>query len=76
MSPNNDGQNDTWKISNPTLIKDYAVTILDQGGNKVFGVSNNYNNEFDAKDVLDGVYYYFIKEGTTVKYKGTLTITR
>jgi gliding motility-associated-like protein len=80
MSPNGDGQNDTWKVSVPGLIKDYSVTIIDSYGKTVFSVSNNYNNDFDGKlggqDLPDGVYYYLIKDGNTAKFKGSITLTK
>ncbi len=80
MSPNNDGQNDTWKISNTSVIKDCAITIVDMWGNKVFSVSNNYNNEFDGtsagRKLLDGVYYYVISENGKTKYSGSITILK
>ncbi len=80
MSPNGDGQNDTWKVSTPALIKDYSVTIIDSYGKTVFSVGNNYNNEFDGKlggqELPDGVYYYVIKDGNDTKFKGSITLTK
>ncbi len=80
MSPNGDGQNDTWKVSVPGLIKDYSVTIIDSYGKTVFSTGSNYNNEFDGKlggkDLPDGAYYYFIKDGNAIKYKGSITLTK
>jgi gliding motility-associated-like protein len=80
MSPNGDGQNDTWKVSVPGLIKDYSVTIIDSYGKTVFTVGNSYNNEFDGKlggqELPDGVYYYFIKDGNDTKFKGSITLTK
>ncbi|MCC6371844.1 MAG: gliding motility-associated C-terminal domain-containing protein, partial [Bacteroidia bacterium] len=80
MSPNGDGKNDVWKVNSPSLIKDYSILIIDSYNQTVYTKDNNYNNEFDGKrngELLpDGVYYYFIKEGTTVKYKGSITLTK
>lgn len=80
MSPNNDGQNDTWKINNLSVIKDDAITIVDAWGNRVFSVENNYNNEFDGtsggKKLADGVYYYIISENGKTKYSGSITILK
>ena len=80
MSPNGDGQNDTWKVSVPGLIRDYSVVIIDSYGKTVFSTANHYNNEFDGKlggqDLPDGVYYYFIKDGNTTKFKGSITLTK
>jgi gliding motility-associated-like protein len=80
MSPNGDGVNDTWKVNAPVLIKDYSIEIVDSYGKSVFKAGNNYNNEFDGKlggqDLPDGVYYYFIKDGNSLKYKGSITLTK
>jgi gliding motility-associated-like protein len=80
MSPNNDGQNDTWKISDLSKVKDFAISVVDMWGNKVFNVANNYNNEFDGtsngKKLLDGVYYYVISENGKTKFSGSITLLR
>lgn len=80
MSPNGDGDNDTWKASVPYLIKDFALDIVDQWGNKVFSVPNNYSNNWDATNngnaVPDGVYYYIFSEAGKVKYTGSITVLR
>ena len=80
MSPNGDGVNDTWKISNPYLIKDYSIDIIDSYGKSVYTKENNYNNEFDGtmnkQNLPDGVYYYFIRDKSEVIFKGSITITR
>jgi gliding motility-associated-like protein len=80
MSANDDGLNDTWKVNLPTLIKEYSVDIIDSYGQLVYSKTNNYNNEFDGKragqSLPDGVYYYFIKDGNKIKYKGSITMTK
>jgi gliding motility-associated-like protein len=80
MSPNGDGVNDTWKLNVPLLIKNYSVDIIDSYNQKVFHADKNYNNDFDGKkngeNLPDGVYYYFIKDGSTLLYNGSITITR
>jgi gliding motility-associated-like protein len=80
MSPNGDGANDTWKVNVPVLIKDFSITIIDSYGRTVYSKDKEYNNEFDGRlngdDLPDGTYYYFIKDGTKVKYKGSITLTK
>lgn len=75
MSPNGDGKNDTWKIDNLYRIRNCSVQIIDSWGVTVFSKERDYANEFDAYAMPDGVYYYFLKEGSAVKYKGNITIT-
>ena len=80
MSPNGDGVNDTWKLNVPLLIKNYSVDIIDSYNQKVYHKDDNYNNEFDGtfngQNLPDGVYYYFIKDNSTLIYKGSITLTR
>jgi gliding motility-associated-like protein len=80
MSPNGDGQNDTWNLNYPFLIKDYSIEIIDSYNQRVFYKKDNYNNEFDGKlngkELLDGVYYYFIIDGKNIKYKGSITLIK
>jgi gliding motility-associated-like protein len=80
MSPNGDGDNDTWKVNVPVLIKDFSIIIIDSYGRTVYSKDKDYSNEFDGKlngeDLPDGSYYYFIKDGTKVKYNGSITLTK
>jgi gliding motility-associated-like protein len=81
ISPNGDNKNDTWTVSIPALIKNCSIDIVDSYNQKVYHKDENYNNEFDGtgkngENLLDGVYYYFIKENGAVKYKGPITLIR
>ncbi|MDH5604905.1 MAG: gliding motility-associated C-terminal domain-containing protein, partial [Cyclobacteriaceae bacterium] len=66
FTPNNDGYNDTFFIRNlpPSGVK---LIISNRWGNKVFS-SDNYQNEWDAEGVEDGIYFYYLvtpdREGT------------
>ena len=80
MSPNGDGDNDTWNINYPLMVKDYSVDIINSHNQTIYHKDNNYKNEFDGifneKYLPDGVYYYFIRSGNKVMYKGSITLTR
>ncbi|MDB5258136.1 MAG: hypothetical protein JWM14_2831 [Chitinophagaceae bacterium] len=55
LTPNKDGNNDTFQITGAyTTLK---VEIYNSWGSTVFK-SDNYKNEWDAKGLTDGVYYY------------------
>ena len=57
LTPNNDGNNDTFEITGAyTILK---VEIYNSWGSTVFK-SDNYKNEWDAKGLADGVYYFHI----------------
>lgn len=78
LTPNDDGQNDTWKISDYTQISGCTVTIFNRWGQPVFE-STDYQNEWggtkDGELLPDGVYYYSIK-CTDSEYKGTVNLFR
>jgi len=80
MSPNGDGDNDTWNINYPLMVKDYSVDIINSHNQTIYHKDNNYKNEFDGtfdeKYLPDGVYYYFIRSGNKLMYKGSITLTR
>ena len=57
LTPNKDGNNDTFEITGAyTTLK---VEIFNSWGSTVFK-SDNYKNEWDAKGLTDGVYYYHV----------------
>jgi len=64
VTPNDDGQNDTWKINNYPYIAGCTVTIYNRWGQPVYS-TNDYQNEWagtkDGELLPDGVYFYSIK---------------
>lgn len=78
ISPNNDGNNDTWKMIPLEIAAKYAIVISDQWGTVVFQKDGNYQNEWDAtfsgKKLPDGVYYYSLLEKDQVVGKGSITV--
>ena len=78
VTPNDDGQNDTWKISDYSKISGCDVTIYNRWGQPVYS-SSAYQNEWggtkDGEALPDGVYYYSIKCSDT-DYTGTVNLFR
>lgn len=78
VTPNDDGQNDTWKISDYTQIAGCTVIIYNRWGQPVYE-SNDYQNEWggtkDGELLPDGVYYYSIKCADS-DYTGTVNLFR
>ena len=78
VTPNNDGQNDTWKISDYTQISGCTVTIYNRWGQPVY-TTKDYQNEWggtkDGEPLPDGVYYYSIVCEDN-EYKGTVNLFR
>ncbi len=79
MTPNGDGNNDTWIILNIENYPNTQVTVVNVEGQQVY-ISTNYQNTWDGsnmsgKPLPDGTYYYFLKfENSTKFYTGGITI--
>ncbi|MFN3343172.1 MAG: choice-of-anchor L domain-containing protein [Flavobacteriales bacterium] len=77
FSPNNDGSNDLWYITNLEYHPNTAVKVYNRWGLVVFE-SDNYQNTWNGGDVSDGTYFYIVvpqREGYG-PYNGTVTILR
>ncbi len=76
FTPNKDGYNDFFFIRNMPEDFPTSVLIVNRWGKKVFE-SSNYNNEWMAEGLADGVYYYTInikgetKNGWVEVWRGT-----
>ncbi|HAS36696.1 MAG TPA: hypothetical protein DCS15_09430 [Flavobacteriales bacterium] len=61
FSPNNDGINDTWTLSNLDLYPFNRVIVYNRFGQRVFG-TKQYQNDWDGKqfgqDLAEGTYYF------------------
>ena len=79
LTPNDDGQNDTWKVSDPTKIEGCDVTIYNRWGEIVYQ-SNDYNNQWagtrNNEQLPDGVYFYSIKCSDSEEYTGEINLLR
>jgi gliding motility-associated-like protein len=88
ITPNSDGKNDVFMILNEKkngsgeeikITNEYQrmeLIVFDRWGRKLYD-SNNYQSDWTAKGVPDGVYYYKLKAigfYSTENYKGSLTI--
>jgi gliding motility-associated-like protein len=72
ITPNGDDFNDTFFIRN--LPSSTQVIIVNRWGKEVYK-SDDYKNNWDAKDVTEGVYYYRIKAGEEV-FTGWVEVLR
>jgi gliding motility-associated-like protein len=80
FTPNNDGVNDAFRVSN--LEGDWELMIFDRYGSLVFatqqarGASWNGVN-LQGLDADSGIYFYTLKETSTARsYKGSLHLFR
>lgn len=80
VSPNGDGKNDFWIVSNPSLISGCTVGIYDRWG-KLVWESSDYDNEWnglnsEGTELPDGTYFYQISCTTGEPMKGSILLMR
>ena len=78
LTPNDDGQNDTWRVSDLSKIADCNVTIFNRWGEPVY-TTTNYQNDWggtrDGEPLPDGVYFYAIK-CSDKEFTGSINLLR
>lgn len=78
FTPNGDGSNDRFEITNLEYFKNSHMVIYNRWGLKVFE-SDDYASEWwDGANHSDGVYFYVlhVREGLEQQYKGSITLLR
>ena len=83
FTPNNDGINDRWLVTDGSCLQKAKVEIFNRYGAPVYR-NDNYNNDWNGtyggKPLPDGTYYYIITylliNGKMVSTKGNVTILR
>jgi gliding motility-associated-like protein len=78
-TPNGDGKNDTWLISDPLLIANCKVLISNRWGQTVYETSNylnEWNGTSDGQQLPDGTYYYVITCDDDRLYQGSISLMR
>ena len=79
ITPNSDGQNDTWEIEDIDAFPDALVHIYDKAGLTVYRSSGGYTpwegTTTNGQKLPMGTYYYIIdlRDGSPI-HQGTLTI--
>lgn len=78
MTPNGDGMNDYFEIKNIDKYPDNSLVILD-GKGKIIYRSKGYKNNFDARNIPQGTYYYKLEYNNLGKIQtkaGSITVLR
>lgn len=79
LTPNGDGRNDRWIVTNLQNYTNYDITIFDRAGRMVF-YTRNYNNDWggtaNGDPLAEGTYYYVINVEGQASVKGFITIIR
>jgi len=80
LTPNGDGKNDYWVITDIGLYPQNNVIVFDKGGRVVYS-KRSYNNEWDGtlngRPLAEGTYYFVVDLGPNLrKFKGSISILR
>lgn len=78
ISPNSDGLNDVWDLSNLTNNYDVKVQVINRWGLEVYSsdlYDNTWSGTFNGAVLPDGTYFYLI-EYNGIKSKGPISIIR
>jgi gliding motility-associated-like protein len=82
FTPNDDGLNDTYGISNPFAINLISLEIFDRWGARVFATSDpfrQWDGSFKSRPVNPGIFQYRVRfecNGEEKSDFGTLTVMR
>lgn len=83
ITPNGDGINDRWLVTNGNCISNASVHVYNRYGSPVYenrDYKNNWEGTYKGKSVPDGTYYFVIEykllDGRDVFLRGNLTIIR
>ena len=72
ITPNGDGVNDFFFIGGITP-QTWNLEVFNRWGNMVFK-SNAYNNDFNGKDLTDGVYFYILSSPDGDVFTGNVSV--
>jgi len=79
ISPNNDGDNDTWVITGIKGKPNATVQIFNRWGSLIYestDYQNDWRGTYKGKDLPAGVYYYIVTISEDEAYEGAITILR
>ncbi|MBN2637691.1 MAG: gliding motility-associated C-terminal domain-containing protein [Bacteroidales bacterium] len=79
ITPNGDGYNDSWVVSDKVVETPIEVWIYNRAGSLVFH-ANPYNNDwqgtYNGVPLSGGTYYFVLKDASGKVLKGFITILR
>ena len=83
FSPNGDGINDLWLVTNDNCTTNISAFVFNRYGSEVYksaNYQNDWNGTYKGKPLPDGTYYYFLEftllTGTKITLKGNVTLVR
>jgi gliding motility-associated-like protein len=80
FTPNGDGENDYWVLSDVKGLEQFDITIMDYAGAVVY-TNKNYDNSWnamkDGKLLPEGMYYYHMENRLSgIVFKGFIQVIR
>ena len=79
ITPNNDSKNEFFELidtNKKTALPGTYLEISNRWGETIYK-NSSYDNSWNAIDLSDGIYYYYIKSGCgNKKYKGFIQVLR
>ena len=79
ITPNGDGINDRFYITNVEFYPNSEIKIYNRWGKLIYE-NSNYQGDWDASNLSDGTYYYIFKlnygKGKIKEYNGTISIIK
>ena len=75
FTPNGDGKNESFKFNNLKYYPNTKLVVFNRWGNKVFE-DPNYQNNWDGKDLPDGVYSFILYVPDKEPLSGYVSIFR
>lgn len=81
LTPNGDGDNDTFFIENIWEYRDNYLQIFNRWGTRLYeqnGYSNEWDGTYQGKDVPMGTYYYVLElnDNDRQVFKGSISVIR
>ena len=82
ISPNGDGQNETWRVEGTDAYSQLLVTVINEQGKVVYSAANyttadEWDGRNNGKDLPEGAYYYLVRDkDNNILQKGSLLLLR
>ena len=77
FSPNNDNQNDDWKIKGIEKFNEAKISVFNRWGQLLFegnNINSSWNGIYNNELLPTGDYYFIIDLGNNQKYNGVVTL--
>lgn len=76
ITPNNDGKNDTWIITEELAYKNDVEIVIFSSNQQIVYRTNNYQNNWPLETIAEKnkVFYYTILRNNSIMYKGTISV--